>query len=85
MKQKVIAEESVYSSSTLQHQRNYIKMQSPYISNNPKRQSKTSDDFKRHRVTSKESITNKKTKLRAGDPSDKPSFGCNHFEQDFLD
>ena len=85
MKEKEIAKDLGYSSSTLQRRETDMKMQSPYKSNNPKRHSKTSNDHKKPQMTSKESITNRRTNLRAGDPSDKPSFGCNHFEQGFSD
>ena len=47
MKQKQIAKELGYSSSTLQRYRYDIKMQSPYISNNARRSPKTSNDLKR--------------------------------------
>ena len=46
VKQKEIATELGYSSSTLQSYRQDIKMQSPYKSNNPKRSPKTSNDLK---------------------------------------
>ena len=51
-KQKEIAKELGYSTSTLQRYRNDIKMQSHYKSNNRKRSSKTSNDLKRPQMTS---------------------------------
>ena len=45
MKQKEIAKELGYSSSTLQHYRQDTKMQSPYKSNNPKKCQMTTNDL----------------------------------------
>ena len=55
-KQKEIAKELDYSTSTLQRYRKDTKMQSPYKSNNPNRSSKTSNDLKRPQLTSKNAI-----------------------------
>ena len=49
MKQKEIAKELGYSSSTSQHYKYDVKMQSPHKSNNPKGLEMTSNDFKRRK------------------------------------
>ena len=51
MKQKEIAKDLRYSSSTLKRYRKEIKMQSPDKSNNPKRFSNTSNDLRRPQKT----------------------------------
>ena len=52
MKQKEIAIEMGYSSTTLESYRNDIKMQTPKKSSNPKRTPKTSNDLEGPQITS---------------------------------
>ena len=58
MKQKELAKELGYSSSTLQRYRQDIKMQSPHKLNNPKRRQMTSNGRKRPQMTSKNTNEN---------------------------
>ena len=92
MKQKEIAKELGFSSSTSQRYRQDMKMRSPYKSNGPKRSKKTSYDLKRPQMTSKYSNeivetaseeVRTKNNLGGGDPSDNPSSGRDLIDQAF--
>ena len=58
-------------------------MQNHCKSNNTKRPPKTPDDLKRPQMTWKEPITNRRSKLKGGDPGDNPSQWIVFVEQTF--
>ena len=60
LKKKEIATELGYSSSNLQQHKKDKRMQTAFKSNNPKRPPKSSNDLKRHRITSKKTYYKEK-------------------------